>query len=63
LVSHVWFGFEFGKFPLIIPPKIRFSPSGQKKFLQVGSKSTPLPHPGKTLRFLSPKSDVIGLSK
>jgi len=39
-VSHLWFGFEFGKFPL---KKFKFSifcPSGQKKSFRVGSEST-----------------------
>jgi len=36
-VSHSWFGFEFGKCPLKMSI---FFPSGQKKSLRVGSKST-----------------------
>jgi len=36
-VSHLWFGLEFGKFPLKMS---NFSPSGQKKLLWVGSEST-----------------------
>jgi len=37
-VNHLWFG--FGKFPLKIPIFLFFFPSGQKKYLCVGSKST-----------------------
>jgi len=37
MVSHLWFGFEFGKFPLKM---LNFFSSGQKKSLRVGSKST-----------------------
>jgi len=36
-VSHLWFGFEFWKFPLKMS---NFSPSGQKKLLRVRSEST-----------------------
>jgi len=39
-VSHVWFGFEFQKFPLKMSNFSIFFPSGQKKLLQVGSEST-----------------------
>jgi len=39
-VSHLWFRFGLGKFPLKIPNFPIFFLSGQKKLLQVGSKST-----------------------
>jgi len=39
-VSHLGFGFEFGKFPLKMSNLSMFSPSGQKKSLRVGSEST-----------------------
>jgi len=39
-VSHLWFGLEFGKFPLKMSNFSIFSPSGQKKLLQVGSERT-----------------------
>jgi len=39
-VSHLWFGFEFGKFPLKKSNFSSFCPSGQKKSLRVGSEST-----------------------
>jgi len=42
-VSHLWFhwfGFGFGKFPLKMSNFSIFFPSGQKKSLQVRSKST-----------------------
>jgi len=39
-VSHLWFGFGFGKFPLKISNFSIFFPSGQKKSLWVGPKST-----------------------
>jgi len=39
-VSHLWFGFEFGKFPLKMSNFSIFSPSDQKKSLRVGSEST-----------------------
>jgi len=39
-VSHLWFGFEFGKFCLIMSNFLIFSLSGQKKSLRVGSKSS-----------------------
>jgi len=39
-VSHLWFGFEFGKFPLKRSNFSIFCPSGQKKSLRVGSEST-----------------------
>jgi len=38
-VSHLWFGFEFGKFPIKMSNFSIFFPSGQKKSLQVGSKN------------------------
>jgi len=39
-VSHLWLGFEFGQFPLKMSKFSIFCPSGQKKSLWVGSKST-----------------------
>jgi len=39
-VSHLWLGFEFGKFPLKTSNISIFCPSGQKKSLWVGSEST-----------------------
>jgi len=39
-VSHLWFGLEFGKFPLKMSNFSIFYPSGQKKLLRVGSEST-----------------------
>jgi len=39
-VSHLWFGFEFGKFPLKTSNFSIFFLSSQKKSLQVGSEST-----------------------
>jgi len=39
-VSHLWFGFGFGKFQLKMSNFSIFSPSGQKISLRVGSKST-----------------------
>jgi len=39
-VSHLWFGLEFGKFPLKMSNFSIFFPSGQKKLLRVGSEST-----------------------
>jgi len=39
-VSHLWFGFEFGKFPLKMSNFSIFLPFGSKKSLQVGSEST-----------------------
>jgi len=39
-VSHLWFGFEFGKFPLKTSNFSIFFTLGQKKSLRVGSKST-----------------------
>jgi len=39
-VSHLWFGFEFWKFPLKTSNFSIFFPSGQKKLLWVGSEST-----------------------
>jgi len=39
-VSHLWFGLEFGKFPLNMSNFSIFYPLGQKKSLQVGSEST-----------------------
>jgi len=35
-VSHLWFGFEFGKFPQKTSIFSIFCPSGQKKSLRVG---------------------------
>jgi len=37
-VSHLWFGFEFGKFPLQTSNFSIFFPSGQKKSLRAGRK-------------------------
>jgi len=39
-VSHLWFGFEFQKFPLKMSNFSIFFPSGQKKLLRVRSEST-----------------------
>jgi len=39
-VSHLWLGFEFGKFPLKMSNFSIFCPSGQKKSLRAGSKSS-----------------------
>jgi len=39
-VSHLWFGLEFGKFPLKTSNFSIFFPSDQKKSLRVGSEST-----------------------
>jgi len=39
-VSHLWFGFEFGKFPLKMTNFSIFFPSDKKKSLQAGSEST-----------------------
>jgi len=39
-VSHLWFGLEFGKFPLKMSNFSIFFPSGKKKLLRVGSEST-----------------------
>jgi len=39
-VSHLWFGFEFQKFPLKMSNFSIFFLLGQKKLLQVGSEST-----------------------
>jgi len=39
-VSHLWFGYGFGKFPLEMSNFSIFGPSGQKKCHRVGSKST-----------------------
>jgi len=39
-VSHLWFGFRFGKFPLKMSNFSVYFPSGQKKYLGVWSKST-----------------------
>jgi len=39
-VGHLWFGFEFGKFPLKMSTFSIIFPSDQKKSLQVGSEST-----------------------
>jgi len=39
-VSHLWFEFKFGKFPLKTSNFSIFFPPGQKKSLRVGSKST-----------------------
>jgi len=39
-VSHLWFGFEFQKFPLKMSIFSIFFLLGQKKLLQVGSEST-----------------------
>jgi len=38
--SNLWFGLEFGKFPLKMSNFSIFFPSGQKKLLRVGSEST-----------------------
>jgi len=37
-VSHLWFGFEFGKFPLKIPNFSIFFPLGQKNLFETGQK-------------------------
>jgi len=37
---RLWFGFEFGKYPLKMSNFSIFFPSNQKKSLRVGSKST-----------------------
>jgi len=39
-VSHLWFGFGFGKCPLKMSNFSIFFPSDQKKSLGIGSKST-----------------------
>jgi len=39
-VSHLWFGLEFGKFPLKTSNFSIFFPWGQKKLPRVGSEST-----------------------
>jgi len=39
-VSHLWFGYGFGNFPLKMSNFLVFCPSGQKKCHCVGSKST-----------------------
>jgi len=39
-VSHLWLGFEFGKFPLKMANFSIFFPLDQKKYLLVGSEST-----------------------
>jgi len=39
-VSHLWFGFELGKFPLKMSNFSIFFPSGLKKLLRVGSEGT-----------------------
>jgi len=39
-ISHLWFGFGFGNFPLKIPNFSIFCSSGQTKYLRVRSKST-----------------------
>jgi len=39
-VSHLWFGLEFGKFPLKMSKFSIFFHSGQKKLLRVGLEST-----------------------
>jgi len=39
-VRHLWFGFEFWKFPLKTSNFSIIFPSGQKKSLRVGSEST-----------------------
>jgi len=39
-VSHLWFGFEFGKFPLKMSNFSIFFPSGKKKSLRVRLEST-----------------------
>jgi len=39
-VSHLWFGFEFGKFPLKMSNFSIFFTSGQKKSLRDGSERT-----------------------
>jgi len=39
-VSHFWFEFGFGKFPLKTSNFSIFSPSGEKKSLWVASKGT-----------------------
>jgi len=38
--SHLWFGFEFGKFPLKMSNFSIFFPSDKKKSLWVGSESS-----------------------
>jgi len=38
LVSHLWLGFEFGKFPLKISNFSIFYPSGQKILFGLGQK-------------------------
>jgi len=37
-VSHLWFGFEFGKFPLKMSNFSIFFPSGQKNLFGLGTK-------------------------
>jgi len=37
-VSHLWFGFEFGKFPLKMSNFSIFCPSGQKNLFGSGQK-------------------------
>jgi len=37
-VSHLWFGFGYGKFPLKIPNFSIFCPSGKKSFFGPGQR-------------------------
>jgi len=63
-VSHLWFGYGFGKFPQKITIFSNFCPSGQKKCHRVGSKST-LVRAGSATYLLRVKSmfgSVHGLS-
>jgi len=47
-VSHLWFGYGFGKFPLKMSNFSSFCPSGQKKVIGLGQK-VPGPEPSQPL--------------
>jgi len=62
-VSHLWFGFRFGKFPLKVSNFSVFSPRVKKKYLRVVSKSTRVKG-GKGLLFTAgQKYALVGLSQ
>jgi len=58
-VSHLWFGFEFGKFPLKESNFSIFFSSGQKNYLRVGSESTRVK--GKSASYLLRVKSKLGL--
>jgi len=53
-VSHLWFGFEFQKFPLKMSNFSTFSPSGQKNCFRSGQK-VPGSKPGRPLIYCGSK--------